>query len=93
MRRLRRHRPPRLGSARDYAFRLFGDFSGNVGFQTLIAGTSINGLQASYRFDGTYTDVSAAAVPEPETYALLLSGRCLLSGVARRKKDLASARP
>ena len=73
----------------DYAFRLLGDFSGNVDFQTLIAGTSINGLQASYRFDGTYTDVSyatAAPVPEPETYALFLAGLGLVAGVARRKK-------
>src|SRR5713101_132194 len=46
-------------SSPDYAFRLLGDDSTNAAFLALINGTTIDGLAASFHFDGTYTDVSA----------------------------------
>jgi PEP-CTERM motif len=73
----------------DYAFRLLGDFSGNLDFIALIAGTSIDGAAASYRFDGVYTDVTGSAVvavSEPETYAMLLAGVALLGAATRRPR-------
>src|SRR5262249_26217631 len=59
-----------------YAFRLMGDDSTNATFLALMSGTTINGLAATFHFDGTYTDV--AAVPLPQTLTLLLSGLGLL---------------
>ncbi|MGZ3237276.1 MAG: FxDxF family PEP-CTERM protein [Burkholderiaceae bacterium] len=35
----------------------------------------------------SYTAQSIAAVPEPETYAMMLAGLCLVGGVARRRKS------
>ncbi len=70
-------------SSPDYAFRLLGDDTTNAAFLALIAGTTIDGQAAGYRFDGTYTDVSA--VPLPGTYALLISGLGLLGLFSRRR--------
>ena len=70
-----------------YALRFLGDYTGNADFLSLVSGLSIDGGAASYRFDGSYTDVSGmavAAVPEPETWALLLGGLALV-GAARRR--------
>jgi hypothetical protein len=67
----------------NYAFRLFGDYTGDADFLALIGATSINGTAAAYSFDGTYTDVTA--VPEPSIYALLaLAGGILL--LLRRRR-------
>lgn len=68
-----------------YAFRFLGDYSGNTSFLALLGGTSINGLGASSRFDGVYTDVSA--VPEPSTYGMLLAGMGLIGFAVRRRKS------
>lgn len=68
-----------------YAFRLLGDYSANSSFLTLLAGTHINGLAATYAFDGTYTTV-LAAVPEPSGYAMLLAGLGLIGALARRRR-------
>ena len=71
-----------------YAFRLLGDYSGDTSFLALIGMTSINGQRAMFRFDGAYTDVTAAAaVPEPATYAMLLGGLGLIGAVVRRRKQ------
>jgi hypothetical protein len=70
----------------DYALRFLGDYSGSADFLALIAGTSIDGFAATYRFDGTYTDVAAgvAPVPEPKTWAMLAGGLAVLVTVSRR---------
>ncbi len=66
----------------DYAFRILGNDSANATFLALLAGTTIDGLAATFSFDGTYTNVSA--VPIPGALALLLSGVGLF-GVGRRR--------
>ncbi len=67
-----------------YALRFLGDLTDNAAFLALMAGTAIDHLAASYRFDGAYTDVTA--VPEPGNIALLLAGVGLLGAVAKRRK-------
>jgi len=60
-----------------YAFRLLGDYSADGNFLALLGATYINGLGATYAYDGTYTTV-LAAVPEPSTYAMLFAGLGLM---------------
>ncbi|SHN44683.1 PEP-CTERM protein-sorting domain-containing protein [Duganella sacchari] len=68
-----------------YAFRLQGDYSSDASFLALIGATHINGLGATYAFDGIYTKV-AAAVPEPEAYAMMFAGLALVGAIARRRR-------
>lgn len=78
----------------DYAIRFLGDLGGDAAFQALIAGTTIDGVAATYRFDGVYTDVAAlniAAVPEPSSVALLLAGFALGGVVMRRRRQAVTA--
>lgn len=77
-----------------YAIRFLGDLGGDAAFQTLIAGLTIDGSSATYRFDGAYTDVVAlniAAVPEPSSVALLLAGFALGGAVIRRRRPAVTA--
>jgi hypothetical protein len=67
-----------------YALRFAGNYTGQTDFLSLIAGTTIDGHAATFRFDGGYTNI--AAVPEPESYALFLAGLGLLGTIARRRK-------
>ena len=71
-------------SASAYAFRFLGNYSTDANFLTLIGATRIDGLAATFKFDGAYTDVTA--VPEPGTYAMLMAGLCLLGAIARRRQ-------
>lgn len=68
----------------DYAFRMLGDFSKSQSFLGLISSTTINGQGASFRIDGLYTEV--AAVPEPGSVLLLLSGLGLIGAIQHRRK-------
>ncbi len=67
----------------DYAFRIFGNETGNDSFLALINGTTIDGLAATFTFDGQYTDVKAVPIPAP--LALLLSGLGMMGILGRRR--------
>ena len=41
----------------------------------------------STQYSGSISDFSVTAVPEPETYALMLAGLGLVGGIARRRKQ------
>ncbi|MEI7465722.1 MAG: PEP-CTERM sorting domain-containing protein [Burkholderiales bacterium] len=68
----------------DYAIRIFGDVTSNSDFQALVASLSINGVGATYRFDGAYTDI--APVPLPPSVALLLAGIGCIGMLLRRRR-------
>jgi len=53
-------------------------------------GTALNNSSGNWRFDNV-TISGVAAVPEPETWAMLLAGLGLLGGVARRAKRARTA--
>ncbi len=73
-------------SSPTYAFRLLGDDSTNAEFLALVGDTTIDGLAATFHFDGTYTDVATA--PLPSTCGMLLTGLGLLgtAGLWRRRR-------
>lgn len=66
-----------------YALRFSGNQTGDASFQTLLAGLTINGQQATASFDGSFTGVSA--VPEPAPSLLFALG---LLGLAWRRRAL-----
>lgn len=68
----------------DYAIRILGDVSTDGNFLALIAGLTINGVGASYHFDGTYTDISP--VPLPPSVALLLGGLGCMGLLYQRRR-------
>lgn len=75
-------------SSPSYAFRFQGNYSANADFLKLIGETQINGMAASYSYDGSYTNVTLAAAPIPEadTYAFMALGMGLVGLLARRRK-------
>lgn len=72
------------GASPDYAIRFLGNLTADSGFLSLIGATNINGGAADYLFDGTYTNVGLAAIPEPSTigFGLVLLG---LAGIRQRR--------
>jgi hypothetical protein len=80
------------GTSPTYAFRLLGDDTQNSGFLGLMAGTTIDGYQAAYFFDGQYTDVQP--VPLPAAGWMLMSGLGMLgAGRLWRRKERRPALP
>ncbi|MDB5849424.1 MAG: sorting protein, partial [Rhodoferax sp.] len=76
------------GTSMDYAFRFLGDWSTNADFLALMDNTLIDGLKASFRFDGVYTDVTRIAqVPEPDSLAMVVLALGLMGAVVRRRKS------
>ena len=72
-----------------YALRFLGDETQDANFLSLMSQTTIDGLAATFHFDGTYTDV--APVPLPPAIGLLLSG-LLAGGIGfGRKRGVATA--
>ena len=68
-----------------YAFRFLGDYSGSADFLVLMGETRIDGLAATYSVEGGYTNVTA--VPEAQTWAMLLAGLGLVGAISRRRKQ------
>jgi hypothetical protein len=72
----------------DYAFRLDGDLSGDADFLRLLSSTYVNGVAASYRIAGGYTNV--VPTPLPAGVWLMLSGLGGLGAVLRRRRTAAA---
>ncbi len=68
-----------------YAFRLAGDYTANADFLRLMGDTTVNGQNARYAFDGTYTDVFVT--PEPSTFALI-GAAGMLAALWRRRAGI-----
>ncbi|TWI69497.1 putative secreted protein [Pseudoduganella lurida] len=67
-----------------YALRFTGNYVDDAAFLQLMRATTIGNLAVTYRFDGTYTNVSA--VPEPASIAMLVAGLGILAAFARRRR-------
>jgi hypothetical protein len=70
-----------------------GDFSNTIGLVDLKlpVGGAIVGSQSGTDYSGIVSYYSPAAVPEPETLALMLAGLGLVGAVTRRRQTSASA--
>ena len=71
-------------SGSSYSNSVSGNFSSAVNPYSLTIGAAINRTTA-----GTSTgdlNLQVSAIPEPETYALMLAGLAMLGGVAKRRK-------
>jgi hypothetical protein len=69
----------------NYSWEITGSYIGVTGYQ-------LNTHSQTLAFDGLTVDgVNVAAVPEPETYAMMLAGLGLLGFMARRRKQKEAA--
>ena len=62
----------------------FGSFAG--AFSSFAFDGLASGYTASFVFGANGVDLNVAAVPEPETYAMLLAGLGAIGWAARRRK-------
>lgn len=69
----------------DYAIRFLGNLTLDPTFLGLMTSTTINGLNVTYNFDGTFTNVHLA----PEPRSLLIFGALGLVLMARRRPKIA----
>jgi hypothetical protein len=68
----------------DFALRVVATFAPGTSAYAASSATGTYGTAGTWRFD--MVTVSAAPVPEPETYALMLAGLGLIGVAARRRK-------
>lgn len=75
---------PAAANDANFAFRLVNASTGADDVST--QGTALNNTSGNWRFDNVLiTGTAIAAVPEPETYAMMLAGLGLLAFAARRR--------
>lgn len=69
------------------AFSTASDFSMRNGAPSALNPEWFTGSGDWYQYDDTDIGVRVAAIPEPETYALMAAGLALVAGMARRRRS------
>lgn len=69
-----------------FATNLGADVSGGVTAQFKVANGAVDGAFSELYLDNVSVMGAVAAVPEPETYAMLLAGLACVGGIARRRR-------
>jgi len=73
---------PKVGDT----YTLFKATNHQGAFSSVTGGTGFDGMRVETSWAGTSFIATVAAVPEPESYAMLLAGLALMGGIARRRK-------